>query len=232
MLLFFNCIGVEGAEIIETEEQMKLKTVYEQLQTTTERLEDREIECLELQRRLDELKCSQENLNEKTKAVLVKLMYTTHLKQTVPRLSNQSALAFFQHSLKKVKTLKYDKDVIDMLLDAQANVLNARWTDIQDMQIGALRIENRNLRSQLLHVEALNKRLQIWRVLDNKEFLDRLLENFLPSVTKGMLLLHHSPVSCTQTVYRSDRSLHRCYSICAFVQGIILRQNRSSRGNK
>lgn len=177
-----NLHGVEGAEIVETEEQIKLKTVYEQLQTTTEILEDREIECLELQRRLDEMKLMQENLNEKTKAMLVKLMQTTHSTQTVPRLSNQSALAFFQYSLKLVKTLKYDKDVIDMLLDAQASVSTARWKDIQDMQLGALRIENQGLRSQLLLVQAANKRLQIWTVLDNKEVQKRLLENLMLSV--------------------------------------------------
>ena len=183
-------IGVEGAEIVETEEQIKLKTVYEQLQTTTDILEDREIECLKLQRKLDDMMRSQENLNEKAKAMLVNLMHTTHVKQTVPRLSNQSALAFFKYSLKQAKTLKYDKDVIDMLLDAQASVLNTRWKDIQDMQIGALRIENQSLRSQLLLVQAANKRLQIWTVLDNKEFQKQLLENLMLSVAGGKFSLH------------------------------------------
>lgn len=195
-----NLHGVEGAEIVETEEQIKLKTVYEQLQTTTDILEDREIECLKLQRRLDEMMRSQENLNEKAKAMLVNLMHTTRVKQTVPRLSNQSALAFFKHSLKQAKTLKYDKDVIDMLLDAQASVLNTRWKDIQDMQIGALRIENQGLRSQLLLVQAANKRLQIWTVLDNKEFQKQLLQNLMLSVAgvaqeiKAQIQIQFNPV--------------------------------------
>lgn len=173
-----NLHGVEGADVVETEEQTELKTVYEQLKDTKGKLEDREIECLKLNRRLKakEMECGS---YYQTRAMIDELLNITKFRNTAPTLFEQSALAFFRFCLKKVQQLQYDKDIIDMLLDAQTYVTTIRIKTAKDIYFNALLLENRDLKSQLFNLQVLNTKMEIWNGFDTQEFQRRLNKSLL-----------------------------------------------------
>lgn len=116
-----NIHGIEEVDIIETEQQSKLRTIYEQLESTKEKLEDRDIECLQLKRKLQEKDRHQNDIDSRARAWLIKMVYESFREQKVPRLSKQSTFVFFKHALTLVKLRNYDKDIIAMLLDVSVS---------------------------------------------------------------------------------------------------------------
>ena len=170
-------LGIEEVDIIETEQQSKLRTIYEQLESTKEKLEDRDIECLQLKRKLQEKDRHQNNIDSRARAWLIKMVYESFREQKVPRLSKQSAFVFFKHALTLVKLRNYDKDIIAMLLDAQTAVLSARVRDAQEIQVKLLFVENQRLKDALFQFQIANARLQILSAFDSQEFQRKFLEN-------------------------------------------------------
>lgn len=179
-----NIHGIEGVDIIETEEQTKLRTIYDQLQITKEKLEDRDIECLQLKKKLEKEDSRKHNIDNQMQAVLIKMMFESYSNQKIPSLSKQSAFVFFKHVLNLVRQRNYDKDIIALLLDAQAALLSTRVRDSQEIQLKALRFENRRLRDSLFQFQIANTRLQILSAIDSPEFQRKFVES-LKSLMEG-----------------------------------------------
>lgn len=162
-----------------------MKTTYEQLQDTKTKLEDRDIECIELKRKLDRNK--ENAFNDQMKAMLMGLLYEYNLKNKVPRLSKQSSLAFFKYSLKLVRQKNYDEATIDLLLDAHACVLSARVLDIEELRIKSLLVEIQGLKADLFQLQVANSRLQLLNVVRSRQFLKELQSSILGQSVLGML---------------------------------------------
>ena len=196
-------LGIDEVDIIETEEQTKLKTIYDQLQLAKERLEDRDIECLELKRKLDFEYNQKNHTDNQMKALLIKILVEHQSNQKVPRLSKQSAFVFFNYALRQVKQLNYDKDIIALLLDAKSALLSTRVRDSVEIQFKALLFENQRLRDSLFQFQIANAQLQILNAFDSPEFQKKFIESLKSLVqgqrAQGTCTIVHSVQKETQT---------------------------------
>ena len=183
IFLYYFLSGVENAELIETEAQIRLKTIYKKYSEAQENLEAREIECIKLKKQVEEHESTKRGINERMKVVLVKLLHETHVQQNIPELFRQSAFIIYKSCLSQVRKLGYNTDVIESLLDAHALVFSARVNEIGDYRVKALTVENHFLKSELIKHTRLLALINL-STIDNKE-LDRQLTNQLKAFTEG-----------------------------------------------
>ena len=182
ILFFYFISGVEDAELIETESQIKLKSIYEKLTESQENLEAREIECIQLYKIIEEHERTRLKNNERMKAVLVRILNENHIKQSIPKLSRQSAFVIYKYCLNQTRTLGYNTAVIESLMDAYSLVLSARVNEIREYRVNALLVENDFLKSEISLLTAKNTRLLTLHSLNNIDLkvLKRLVDESMP----------------------------------------------------
>ncbi|KAK3585718.1 hypothetical protein CHS0354_020286 [Potamilus streckersoni] len=132
----FSLSGADEFEVLMSQEEQNVAKTFARLQVAEQQLEQRDIEYLKLSRELEtkrqELK--QVGQNKQNICNLMGALNQLHLFQKdlgsingeVSSLKIQSALANLRFSLRKVKDLKYDTDVIMSLLQANSYLVDIR----------------------------------------------------------------------------------------------------------
>jgi len=177
----FNIRGIQEAEIVETEQQRKLVSVYQQLQDKTKELDSMEHEVIDLQEDHRTLEKKFDDLEMETVTLRNMFIRSENDNQVRPAsLASQAALVKFKESLDEIKENNYDREVISHLLDAHSVVVVNRSRESYVIQLQQLNLQVQELQSQLmpLQLELVFRRTNDAGILETvlKDSLQKLLQ--------------------------------------------------------
>ncbi|WAR08947.1 hypothetical protein MAR_018905 [Mya arenaria] len=121
--------GIADAELVETEQQSRLTTIYEQLEEKVKNLEKTEVEVVTLSRKVDNLQ--EELKGNENKIKLLNVEVKTLRKVLKPNANNpvvseilEKAMDNFKSVLDEVEKTNYDKTLIVKLLDTNTELVS------------------------------------------------------------------------------------------------------------
>ncbi|XP_052810414.1 uncharacterized protein LOC128238489 isoform X2 [Mya arenaria] len=125
----YNLKGIADAELVETEQQSRLTTIYEQLEEKVKNLEKTEVEVVTLSRKVDNLQ--EELKGNENKIKLLNVEVKTLRKVLKPNANNpvvseilEKAMDNFKSVLDEVEKTNYDKTLIVKLLDTNTELVS------------------------------------------------------------------------------------------------------------
>lgn len=181
--------GIEAKAIVPNRQQQRHSDIYKKLLDVENKLEESEIMCLKLKRRLKVKETENEGLGDPLKVFLIDMLYRAYSNRKVPQLFKQSALSFYKFCLKQIEILGVNREVKELihnLLDAYGLVVAIRFQDSEAFCVMRLMSNATELQAKAYQHQIPKPRMQFENRPTELEkraasFLEKKAEAFLQS---------------------------------------------------
>ncbi|XP_045198029.2 putative uncharacterized protein DDB_G0268364 [Mercenaria mercenaria] len=179
----YNIRGTNKDILVEAEQQTKLLNVYDQLQQAKERLDNSEMECIDLSQQTEYLQSKIDKTEESLHKVenelhALKIVFSREKDEAQPAsLKELSSLKEFTDALHQINSETVDKKVVQRMIDSTVNIVSTRMRERHRISERSVLLHLQDMQSQLAPLQFELERYKCFTVLSNmdKYVLDRLL---------------------------------------------------------